>query len=120
MRTLHMLHSLDAEVGKLASTVRNGFKWADLKQDEHIELCVCTPKEHGIETFNADHEVQGRGLVKALWFGYIKDIPARILRFEHEERSRNYYGLLDSMRYAYGKEFSEDSPVTVIVYKRVR
>ena len=107
-----MLHSLDAEVNTLASTVRNGFKWADLHPDEIIELCVCTKDP---ET----HDVQGTGKVKALWFGYFKDIPARILRFEHEERSRSYRGLLASMRHAYGKGFSEDNPVTVVVYERI-
>jgi hypothetical protein len=119
-----MLHSLDAEVGKLASTVRRGFKWADLQMDDHLILCVCTPKEHVPEglpaDFDAKHDEQGRGLVKQLWFGYFSDIPARFLQYEHEERSRTYDGLFESMQYAYGQDFNENSPVTVVVYKRVR
>lgn len=119
MRTLHMLHSLDASVGATASTVRSGFKWADLEEREQIELCVCEryTDEYGE---HAEHDVQGEGVVLALWFGYFKDIPARILRYEHEVRSREYGGLLDSMRKAYGKDFREDSPVTVVIYKRVK
>jgi hypothetical protein len=108
-----MLHSLDAEVGANASTVRNGFKWADLADGEHIELCVCTRDP---ET----HDVQGEGVVWELWFGRFHDIPAMLLEYEHEERSRRYAGLFASMRKAYGEDFSEDSPVTVVVYRRVR
>ena len=120
-----MLHSLDAEVDKLASTVRNGFKWANLRYDEHLELCVCTPNPNNVANglpvdFDAEHDVQGRGLVRDLWFGRFQDIPARLLRYEHEVRSREYNGLLDSMRKAYGDGFAESSPVTVIVYKRVK
>lgn len=111
MRTLHMLHSLDANVGAVASTVRNGFKWADLGRYEAIALCVCTRDP---ET----HDVQGQGYVTDLWFGRFQDIPARLLRFEHEERSREYNGLLASMRKAYGRGFSERAPVTVVVYRR--
>lgn len=111
MRTLHMLHSLDAEVGRLASTVRFGFKWADLDDGERIELCVCTRDP---ET----HRVEGVGIVQTLWFGRFLDVPARYLRFEHEVRSRQYDGLLDSMRMAYGIDFSEIDPVTVVVYRR--
>jgi hypothetical protein len=108
-----MLHSLDAEVGNLASTVRNGFKWADLNDLEAIELCVCTRDP---ET----HDVQGIGKVERLWFGRFMDIPARELQYEHEIRSREYTGLLASMRHAYGDEFNITYPVTVIVYRRVR
>ena len=113
MRTLHMLHLLDADLGATASTVRNGFKWADLEPSEHIELCVCTRDP---ET----HDVQGEGVVLTLWFGYFKDIPAKLLSYEHEVRSRLYSGLLDSMRKAYGDTFNEVSPVTVIIYKRIK
>lgn len=110
MRTLHMLHTLDVNFGEITSTVRNGFKWADLAQDEQIELCVC---------LNGGHEVKGLGVVKDLWFGRFKDIPARLIRNEHEVRSRSYDGLLDSMQYAYGDKFTEESPVTVVVYGRI-
>lgn len=112
MRTLHMLHTLDVAVTDTGSTVRNGFKWADLKKGEVIELCVCTRDP---ET----HDVQGKGKVDMLWFGYFRDIPAYLLQFEHEVRSRQYGGLYDSMRKAYGDSFGESSPVTVIVYTRV-
>lgn len=115
MRTLHMLHTLDAAVGEETSTVRNGFKWADLGVDEEIELCVCSPNEEGAHT----HDVQGIGRVTGLWFGYFSDIPARFIANEHEVRSRNYFGLLASMRHAYGAVFTEHSTVTVVMYERV-
>jgi len=114
-----MLHSLDADLGATASTVRNGFKWADLEEREHIELCVCTPEPEDEYGKHESHDVQGEGVVLALWFGYFKDIPAKLLSYEHEVRSREYSGLLASMRKAYGNAFSEDAPVTVIIYRRI-
>lgn len=113
MRTLHMLHTLDVAVGEVTSTVRNGFKWADLKTGEEIELCVCLPTPN-------DHKVSGVGRVFQLWFGRFQDIPARLIANEHEVQSRTYNGLLDSMRRAYGDSFHEFSPVTVVVYRRVK
>lgn len=109
MRTLHMLHTLDIEVGEITSTVRNGFKWADLELGESIELCVC---------LDGGHEVKGTGTIVELWFGKFRDIPAQKIANEHEVRSRTYNGLLDSMRKAYGEKFSESAPVTVVVYMR--
>jgi hypothetical protein len=107
-----MLHTLDVAVGDDATTVRNGFKWADLEKGERIKLCVCTREP---ET----HDVQGEGKVERLWFGRFHEIPAWYLQFEHELRSREYGGLYDSMRKAYGSSFGENSPVTVILYERV-
>ena len=112
MRTMHMLHSLDVEPSQNGSTVRKGFKWADLIEGELLELCVCTKDP---ET----HDVQGTGYVWELWFGRFEDIPARLLRWEHELRSREYNGLLASMRHAYGRDFSESDPVTVVLYRRI-
>lgn len=111
-----MLHTLDAQVGEYTSTVRNGFKWADLKEGEQIELCVCTRVD---ESFSI-HEPSGIGQVHLLWFGRFKDIPARWIANEHEVRSRMYGGLLDSMKKAYGENFDEESPVTVVNYLRVK
>jgi hypothetical protein len=103
-----MLHTLDASVDQLASTVRKGFKWADLRYSDELELCVCEP----------EHNVQGHAWVQGLWFGRFFEIPARLLQYEHEVRSRTYDGLHDSMRKAYGDDFGADEPVTVIVYVR--
>lgn len=113
MRTLHMLHTLDVEVGEYTSTVRNGFKWADLQFGERIELCVCMPTPQ-------DHWVSGEGEVINLWFGRFADIPARLIANEHEVQSRTYNGLYSSMIRAYGPGFNEMSPVTVITYLRVK
>lgn len=111
MRTLHMLHSLDAEVGKPASTVRLGTKWADLAYGEKIELCVCTRDPD-------THDVQGEGTVVSTWWGIFNNVPARFLVYEHEERSRRYDGLLASMQNAYGDAFDDNGIVTVVVYRR--
>ena len=125
MRVLHMLHSLDADVGAAASTVRKGGKWADLSHKEHFKLCVCSdrcqrPDECGtVGESCANCSIEGEGETIMLWFGRFNDIPARYLSLEHEVRSREFNGLFDSMRKAYGETFYLDSPVTVVVYQRV-
>lgn len=116
VRTLHMLHSLDCGVGEQGSTVRKGNKWADA-MGLTLELCVCTPYlEAGDET--VDHEIQGHGIVTDIWSGLFKDVPARYLEFEHEIRSRQYSGLLESMRKAYGPDFDGGEQVVILTYYR--
>jgi len=123
MRTLHMLHSLDCAVGEHGSTVRKGNKWADAF-GLTIELCVCNriacteegpvPFLIGVPT----HKIEGHGLVTDIWSGLFKDVPARYLEHEHEIRSRQYLGLLDSMRKAYGPDFGENEQVVILTYLR--
>ena len=112
MRTLHMLHSLDIAVMDYGTTVRKGSKWEDLAPNEQFELCVCTRNP---ET----HDVKGIGRAVALWYGQFREIPARMLVNEHEIASRDYWGLFDSMRRAYGDDFNEADAVTVIEYQRM-
>jgi len=106
-----MLHSLDVGVGQVGSTVRLGGKWADLEPDDQLELCVCTRDPES-------HDVQGMGVVLDLWLGRFIDIPARLLKYEHEERSREYDSLYDSMAFAYGDKFDPSKAVVVIIYVR--
>jgi len=110
MRTLHMLHSLDVEVGNPGSTVRNGSKWADAL-GQLIELCVCDKE--------GNHEVQGHGQVTGIWTGEFFNIPAQLIEREHEVRSRTYSGLLASMRNAYGEDFPASAQVVVLTYQRI-
>jgi hypothetical protein len=119
MRTLHNLHALDIKVGQVGSTVRLGGKWADLDTDDQFELCVCTKDpEAPDDVARQTHDVQGMGVVLDLWFGRFLDIPARLLKYEHEERSREYDGLQDSMVNAYGDAFDPTRAVVVIIYSR--
>ena len=62
--------------------------------------------------------IQGTGAVYDTWVGRFFDIPARLLQWEHEERSRSYLGLRDSMGKAYPDAFAENSYVTLVMYKR--
>src|SRR6185295_10469414 len=112
MRTMHMLHSLDLDVWHEGVTVRKGFKWADVEMGEELDLCVCTRDP---ET----HDVQGKGTVEGVWVGRFGELPASLIELEHEESSRVYSGLLESMRRAYGEDFEEDTFVTVVMYTRV-
>lgn len=118
MQKLHMLHSLDCEVGQRGSTVRNGLKWADV-QGQQIELCVCAHRQTDIYTCPQE-DVQGLATVENIWVGKMCDVPAKLIETEHEIRSRQYSGLLDSMRKAYGDAFSEDNQVVVLTYLRER
>lgn len=115
-----MLHSLDCNVGEPGSTVRKGNKWADA-MGLTLELCVCEPYvvPDGIDVpEEMTHTVEGHGLVTDIWSGFFKDVPARYLEHEHEIRSRQYSGLLDSMRKAYGPDFGENEQVVILTYLR--
>lgn len=111
-----MLHTLDIAVGEQGSTVRRGFKWAELRSEDMIELCVCSPAQNDL---TPPHTVVGTGQVTYVWVGRFIDVPASLLSYEHELRSREYNGLLASMRKAYGEGFLETEYVTVILYRRV-
>ncbi|MCU1301759.1 MAG: hypothetical protein JWQ87_2043 [Candidatus Sulfotelmatobacter sp.] len=116
MRVLHMLHALECPVQRVGTTVRRGNKWAD-SFGQTLALCVCAQRQTDTHTCSPE-DIQGHGEVIEIWNGSFRDVPARLLEHEHEERSRKYSGLLESMRFAYGKNFSEDENVTIVVYFR--
>lgn len=119
MRTMHMLHELEAEVGKSAVTVRLGSKWADSLASD-LELCVCRPEPDMFNPeFPVNHTIEGHGVVEYIWTGKFLDVPARLIRFEHEISSRCYDGLYHSMKRAYGDNFHASSEVTVVCYRRI-
>ena len=118
MNTLCMLHSLDIEPGQFGSTVRKGAKWLyRIESEEEIELCVCPNETY--HPSDSGKNIVGHGRVIDWWYGVFRDIPARLLQWEHEERSRNYKGLHISMQKAYGPDFDEESFVTVFLYVRL-
>jgi len=84
-----------------------------LRRGEYFDLCVCTREP---ET----HDVQGVGQTEDIWVGKFREIPAYLLQFEHEKRSREYGGLYLSMRKAYPLDFNEASFVTVPMYTRTK
>lgn len=111
---LHMLHSLDAEPGNPASTVRLGDKWSYATAiDKKLKLCVCEaqcldPDKCGKDVDNTSCDnctIEGEGQVTSTWTGKFYNIPARLIEYEHEVRSRSYSGLLASMKFAYGEKF---------------
>lgn len=123
-RVLHMLHPLDVDPGHAASTVRKGIKWKGAVGAELI-LCVCSDRCLTAECSFPDFDPcdncdrQGMGIAIGEWFGQFRNIPARVIEHEHEERSRLYSGLLQSMRKAYGSSFNDQSTVTVLIYDRL-
>ena|SRR5690349_2874149 len=125
IRVMHMLHPLDATVGEVATTVRLGTRWADSRGDELI-LCVCDAHCLAPETCYdpaagvpcANCERVGRGIVRNIWVGRFKDVPALEIEHEHEASSRCYSGLKASMERAYGNKFDEFKTVTVVTYQR--
>lgn len=113
METLHNLHPIEIGVGETGTTIRNGRKWLDIinSGESFVELCVCTPE--------GEHTVVGKGQLTSAVLKSFNELLAVELADEHELSSRNYSGLLESMRRAYGEQFSESSPVTVLHYKRI-
>lgn len=122
MPTIHMLHMLDTNVGEVGVTVRLGLKWNNLVNiGDWVALCVCmrhSPDHSSV--LNETHYLTGIGKVVELWTGAFTNIPARLIEQEHEMSSRNYSGLFDSMKRAYGTAFNADSVVTIVAYERVK
>jgi len=161
LRVLHSQHPLQSDPADVSSTVRLGFKWAEIPVGQGLFLCTCAKKcldpEHCGRTFfdqvivqvgeHPGHkvdiampwsdgtgsgdlvvfevwccpncEVVGTGSTMDVWVGRFYDIPARLLQYEHETRSRSYAGLRKSMGKAYPDEFTEGSFVTLVLYRRV-
>jgi hypothetical protein len=96
-------------VGINGHKVKVPLKWLTAKDGTPLTLAIwCC----------ANCSVKGSGSVEATWVGRFHDIPARLLRMEHEVRSRAYDGLFESMQKAYGKGFGEANYVTVVLYRR--
>lgn len=121
-----MLHSLGREPGELSSTVRLGRKWAGARTGTPLILCVCKDRCLNNEICDdppnpscANCDRQGTGEVSDAWIGRFFEVPAKLIEFEHEERSRTYSGLKASMTKAYGDLFTGMSPVVVLLYRRI-
>jgi hypothetical protein len=63
-------------------------------------------------------EVQGTGATFDTWVGRFYDVPARLLSYVHELRSRTYIGARKSLGKRYPDVFTEGSYVTLILYRR--
>lgn len=111
-RQLNNLHEIDVEVGQIGTTVRRGSKWADTPVDSVIDLCVT--RREGVPP-----AVEGTARVIRVQKYVFESIPAKLIEEEHEAASRMYSGLLNSMRWAYGPEFSETEEVVCLSYERL-
>jgi len=118
--TLHMIQdSFDVDVGGIGVTVRRGSKWAQLiRRTLNLDLCVCS-YEGGPATGVPKHTNAGTGIVIETHLLPFKNVPARLVALEHEKSSQNYFGLLTSMRRAYGADFAEREDVTIFAYRRL-
>lgn len=119
-RVLHNLHKVEIDPGTYGSTVRKGSKWADAVPGTKIDLCECASSclaANHVE--ERDCIVVGVGEVAGLWHGKFYDIPAKMIEHEHEKLSRQYSGLLFSMRRAYGQDFQEHDDVVILTYERM-
>lgn len=112
MKTLHMLHSFELEVGSIVVTVRRGIKWANSQKGDELELCVC-------EGQPIQHNVVGKGIVQSAEIYRFCDLPWKVFYTEHEIAAKTYGGLLNSMKRAYGYDFNEKEIVTALFYKRI-
>ena len=109
MLQLHNKHELDVAVGQSSFTVRYGNKWRDTPIGAQIELFV---------TRNDITNLEGAAVVEGVTIMKFRDIPAKLIETQQEASARVYSGLLESMRRAYGSDFSEDSEVICLAYKR--
>lgn len=125
MYVLDNLHSVDIQPGELGVTVRKGLKWAVRILDEGMDRFQIQVTLEGVAVKGQVLEkdvaqgILGEGEVDDVWVGQFSDIPARLVSLEHEEAARTYGGLLESMRRAYGEDFSLETFVTVFSYVRM-
>jgi hypothetical protein len=129
MQLKNVQHDFETPVGETGVTVRRGFKWASVATSTQLELWRCEVPHHGDCPVNSDAPEegedrnkncakQGTGRVVGHWVGQLKDLPARIIEQEHEEKSRTYSGLMFSLRRAYGPQLSDNDYVTALFYIR--
>lgn len=115
--TLHSIHPYDSMVGAIASTVRRGAKWYE-EGDKELDLCHCQQQGSYQGEPLIVHEIVGTARILTRVLMQFQNLTDRMIEDEHEESSRNVAGLLESMRRAYGEEFSENEFVTVLRYWR--
>lgn len=95
-------------LGKVNTTVRLGDKWLNaVKVGDELEVY-----ETGRETV-----VIGRAVVENVsYFDHFGGVPINVLRLEHDPECHSYEGLVKAMVRAYGPEFNENNPVTVVFF----
>lgn len=109
-------------------TVRKGFKWADLKMGEIIELRETPAPEPeigpgdemppgGVIEPSCDKDVQLATIydVKVMSFADLMNYP-RLLKLEHDPECRTYKGLFETMRRVYDG-FLQHELVTLVMYE---
>ena len=85
-------------------TIRKGVKWYNEKG-----MFLARPSD------SDSNEVRQIEIVHTEIYKF-EDLPARVIDEEHDERARNYSGLLKGMREAYGQDFRTAEYVTVIYF----
>ena len=121
MQTLDNLHTIDIQLGEVGTTVRLGSKWAArLSVGEKFRLQESLFREHGADGSPIlESTIVGAGQVTKMWQGKFEDIPFWVIEAEHDESSRSYEGLRESMERAYGEDkFNVASHVTALSYIR--
>jgi hypothetical protein len=84
-------------------TVRRGYKWADLRIGEMIEL------------LDKKIPMGLKGIISQVTVKRFKDIKVHELRREHDRLCRSRTGLLRTMKSIY-PDFSVDDVVTIVTY----
>lgn len=110
MQTLHSLHPIEIAPNHLGTTVRLSRKWYDNAiADGDLELCYC---------HDGQHEIVGHAKVAERLLMPFAMITDGLLMYEHEKSSRRKDGLRESMKRAYGDNFSEHALCTILTYTR--
>jgi len=127
-------HDFEVPIGEIGVTVRLGDKWFQaFRSHIHdrdgfvVDLWQCPQGHSGecVATGPANSDGTGvvckfRGTAKIIgaWRGKLIHVPDTLLALEHEKSSRNFMGLLFSMRRAYPNISSHDY-VTALIYTRL-
>lgn len=116
MRNLHTITSRDnydmPAVGEERSTCRRGTKWQDLPLDTEVILTI------GESEF--EREIVGRAIITGKTYLLFEDLRHEHFQHNHLRNcQQDSFILFEAMRKFYGDDFSWDSQVTVLFYRRI-
>ena len=91
----------------LNTTVRRGYKWANLNLGETVQLCTNgVPNEKDFVT----------ATIVSLSVRTFSTIIGQDIEAEHDPDCRTYEGLKEAMIRAYGEDFKTSDPCVIIDY----
>jgi len=111
MELRNLDHGFDLKAGNVGVTIRKGVKWA-LRPGSKFALI----EQHSDE--EVEDEAVGSGTVLGHWSGRFDEVPANLMKIEHNDAATDPEVCLAMMKAGYGDKFTEADLVTALIYIR--